>query len=136
MRSVRTLVLIGTILTLAALAPITSASIARPFHVVKDCNPPTCVITSSSYRGIPAGSVINYSPNSDGTLTAVISVATGTATGRCDLAPIFGDPSAPGHCVFASGTGSLTQFHLDVWVGTANFVTWTWDGTYSFGSGG
>ena len=135
MRSVRSLILIGTIVGVAALAPIASASIAKPFHVVKDCEPPTCVITSSSFKGIPAGSVITYSPNSDGSLTAVITVAHGTATGRCVLSPIFGDPSSPGSCVFASGTGSLNQFHLNVSVDTADFVTWTWDGTYTIGSG-
>jgi hypothetical protein len=135
MRSVRCLLLIGTIVALGALAPIVSASTAKPFHVVKDCVPPTCVVTSSSYRGIPPGSVINYSPNEDGSLTAVITVKTGTATGRCDLAPIFVGHTGPGSCVFASGTGSLTQFHMTVAVDTVNFVTWTWDGTYTMGSG-
>jgi hypothetical protein len=135
MRSVRCLLLIGTIVALSALAPIASASTAKPFHVVKDCVPPTCVVTSSSYRGIPPGSVINYSPNDDGSLTAVITVKTGTATGRCDLAPIFVGHTGPGSCVFSSGTGSLTQFHLRVGVDTEDFFTWTWDGTYNFGSG-
>jgi hypothetical protein len=135
MRSVRSLILIGTIVTVAALAPLASASVAKPFHVVKVCENLTCVITSSSYRGIPAGTEINYTVNLDGSLTAVITVATGTATGRCVLDPIFGNPSSPGTCVFASGTGSLTQFHLNVAVDTVDFVTWTWDGTYTFGSG-
>jgi len=135
MRSIRALIVIGALMSVAVTAPIAAASDAKPFHVTKDCAVLTCVITSSSYQGIPAGSVINYSPNSDGSLTAVITVKTGTATGRCDLAPIFGDPSSPGACVFASGTGSLTQFHLNVAVGTVDFVTWTWDGTYWFGSG-
>jgi hypothetical protein len=135
MRSVRILVLIGTIIALGAMAQLASASSEKPFHVVKDCEPPTCVITSSSYRGIPAGSVITYSPNTDGSLTAVITVAHGTATGRCDLAPIFGVPSSPGSCVFASGAGTLSQFRMSVAVDTVDFVTWTWDGTYSFGSG-
>jgi hypothetical protein len=135
MRSVRSLILIGTILALAALAPLATASSAKPFHVVKDCEALTCVITSSSYRGIPAGTVINYAGNADGSLTSVITVAHGTATGRCVLGPIFGNPSSPGSCVFASGTGSLTQFHLNVAVDTVDMVTWTWDGTYTFGSG-
>jgi hypothetical protein len=138
MRSVRSLILIGTIAALAALPPLASASTAKPFHAVKDCvgttDGATCVITSSSSRWTPAGTVINYTFNNDGSLTSVITVATGTATGRCDLAPIFADGS-PGACVFASGTGSLTQFHLDVAVDTVDFVTWTWDGTYTFGSG-
>jgi hypothetical protein len=135
MRSVRILILIGTILALTALAPLASASIAKPFHVVKDCDGPTCVITSSSYKRIPAGTVINYTMNADGSLTAVITVAHGTATGRCVLDPIFADPSSPGTCVFASGTGSLNQFHLSVAVDKVGLVTWTWDGTYTFGSG-
>jgi hypothetical protein len=132
MRFVRSLILIGVIVALAALAPSASASIAKPFHAVKVCDGFTCVITSSTYKGIPAGTVINYSPNEDGSLTAVITVKTGTATGRCDLAPL---PSSPGSCVFASGTGSLNQFHLNVAVDTVDFVTWTWDGTHTFGSG-
>jgi hypothetical protein len=135
MRSVRILILIATIVALTALAPLASASTAKPFHAVKDCARLTCVITSSSYKRIPAGTVINYTRNADGSLTSVISVAHGTATGRCVLAPIFGDPSSPGSCVFASGTGSMNQFHLNVAVDTVDFVTWTWDGTYSFGSG-
>lgn len=135
MRSVRILVLIGTIVSLAVLAPLATASTAKPFHVVKDCEGLTCVITSSSYRMIPAGTVINYTVNSDGSLTSVITVAHGTATGRCVLDPIFGDPSSPGTCVFASGTGRLNQFHLNVAVDTVDFVTWTWDGTYTIGSG-
>ena len=136
MRRVRSLVLIGTIVALGALAPLASASSEKPFHVVKVCEPPTCVITSSSYRGIPAGTVISYSPNSDGTLTALITVAHGTATGTCDLAPIFGAPSSPGSCVFATGTGKLTQYRMTVAVNTEDFVTWTWDGSYSFGAAG
>jgi hypothetical protein len=135
MRSVRSLILIGTIVALTALAPPVSASVAKPFHVVKVCEALTCVITSSSYRGIPAGTVINYTVNTDGSLTSVITVAHGTATGRCVLDPIFADPSSPGSCVFASGTGSLNEFHLNVAVDTVDFVTWTWDGTYTIGSG-
>ncbi len=135
MRSVRSPILIGTILALAALAPLASASTTKPFHAVKDCDGLTCVITSSNYKRIPAGTVINYSVNTDGSLTSVITVAHGTATGRCVLDPIFGDPSSPGTCVFASGTGSMNQFHLNVAVDTVDFVTWTWDGTYTFGSG-
>jgi hypothetical protein len=135
MRSVRILILIGTIVSGAALAPLASASTAKPFHAVKDCAGLTCVITSSSYKMIPAGTVINYTMNPDGSLTSVITVAHGTATGRCVLSPIFGDPSSPGSCIFASGTGSLNQFHLNVAVDTVDRVTWTWDGTYTIGSG-
>lgn len=135
MRSIRRfLVLVGTMLAIVLVAPTAGASSSRPFHVAKDCAGLSCVITSSSYRTIPAGSVINYSENQDGSLTAVINAPHGSATGRCDLAPIFttGDP---GRCVFSSGTGALTPFHLDVAVTTTDFVTWYWDGSYSLGSG-
>ena len=112
-----------------------AASSAKSFHVEKDCANLRCVITSSTFKGIEAESVINYTQNSDGSLTAVISAAHGTATGRCDLSPIFGSPSLPGSCVFASGTGSLTAFHLEVDVTTTDFVTWFWDGNYWLGQG-
>ena len=136
MRSIgRILVLVAAVMVFGALAPTAGASTTRAFHVAKDCAGLTCVITSSSYRIIPAGSVINYSENQDGSLTAVINAPHGTATGRCDLAPIFttGDP---GRCVFSSGTGALSAFHLDVAVTTSNFVTWYWDGSYWHGAGG
>ena len=135
MRSVRSLLVIGAIVALAALAPAATASTAKPFHVVKDCDFLTCVITSSTFKGIPAGSVINYTENTDGSLTAVISVAHGSATGHCVLDPIFGDPSLPGTCLFSSGTGRLSQFHLNAAVTTSDFVTWFWDGWYWMGSG-
>ena len=135
MRTVRSLLVVGAIVAVAALAPVASASTGKPFHVVKDCDGLTCVITSSSYKGIAAGSVINYTENADGSLTAVISVVHGSATGRCVLDPIFGDPSLPGTCVFSSGTGTLRQFRLNVAVTTTDFVTWFWNGTYRIGSG-
>ena len=62
MRSVRSLALIGATVALAALAPLASASVEKPFHAVKVCANFTCVITLSSYRGIPADTVINYTP--------------------------------------------------------------------------
>ena len=130
----RTGLVIAALATVLVAAPA-AASSAKGFHVSKDCGESSCVVTSSSFKGIGTGSVINYTPNEDGSLTAVISAAHGTATGRCDLAPIFGIPSRPGSCVFSSGTGSLTAFHLEVAVTTTNFVTWFWDGAYWMGHG-
>ena len=136
MRSIRRLAVVaGAVLMLGLLPAVTAASTDKAFHVIKDCDGLTCIVRSSSYRGIPAGTVINYTENADGSLTSVISTATGSATGRCVLDPIFGDPSSPGTCVFRSGSGSLTRFHLSVAVNTADFVSWTWDGSYWFGSG-
>ena len=130
MRSLRIGFVVGALVALAVAIPSASASTARNFHVEKDCANLRCVITESSYRGIAAGSEIRYSVNQDGSLTAVISAEHGTATGRCALA------SLPGSCVFSSGTGSLTQFHLEVAVTTTDGVTWFWDGSYWFGNGG
>lgn len=135
MRSVRrVLLIVGAVLALAV-APSAAASARHDFSIAKDCAGLRCVITSSTYRGIPVGTVINYSENTDGSLTAVISAAHGSATGRCDLSNIFTGSGLPGSCVFSSGTGSLTQFHLDVdvTVTTADFVSWAWDGSYWFG---
>ena len=73
--------------------------------------------------------------NVDGSLTAVISVAHGSATGHCDLAPIFGYPTEPGTCVFTSGTGSLTQLRLTVLVTTTDCIEWFWDGSHRMGGG-
>ena len=136
MRSIRRYAVVaGTVLMLGLLPAVTAASTGKEFHLTKDCDGLTCVVTSSSYRGIPAGTVINYTENEDGSLTSVISTPIGSATGRCVLDPIFGDPSLPGTCVFATGTGSLTRFHLSVAVNTADFLSWTWDGSYWFGAG-
>ena len=134
MRSIRRLAAVATTILMLGLLPAVAAASDKDFHLTKDCVGLTCVVTSSSYRAIPAGTVINYSENEDGSLTSVISTATGSAAGRCVLDPIFGDPSAPGQCDFTSGTGSLTQFRMIVAVDTADFVSWTWDGAYWFGA--
>ena len=106
MPSIRLAAVAATVLMLGLLPAVAAAS-DKDFHLTKDCDGLTCVVMASSYRGIPAGTVINYSENEDGSLTSVISTATGSAAGRCVLDPIFGDPSAPGQCDFTSGTGSL-----------------------------
>lgn len=128
MHPLRTGFVVAALAALVLAAPA-AASSDKSFHVEKDCANFRCVITESTYKGIEAGAIINYTVNSDGSLTAVISAAHGTATGRCDLS------SLPGSCVFASGTGSLTAFHLDVDVTTTDFVTWFWDGAYWMGQG-
>jgi hypothetical protein len=63
----------------------------------------------------------------------VLTVKNGGASGKCAIGSIFGDPSAPGTCVFATGTGRLTQFHLDADV-MFDGTLWFWDGLYWFGS--
>jgi hypothetical protein len=141
MRSVRSrLLIVGAVaaLAVAVVAPSAVASSTKDFLLAKDCANLRCVVTASTYKRIPVDSVINYTDNGDGTLTAVIHGKNGTATGHCDLSAIFGTPSAPGSCVFNTGTGAMTQFHLDVdvTVTSADFVSWAWEGSYWIGAGG
>lgn len=134
MRLVGRGLVIAAMVVMSLAGPVSAVS-DKPFHVEKDCANLRCVITSSSFKAIPAGSVINYTRNDDGSLTAVITGAHGTATGRCVLAPIFGNPKGPGSCVFSTGTGSLTAFNLSVDVTTSDRVTWFWEGSYWMGEG-
>jgi hypothetical protein len=108
----------------------------KPFHLAKVCDTAThCVVTSSSFKAIPAGTEIDYSGPDADHLVAVLKIKNGSATGRCAIGSIFGDPSVPGTCRFDTGTGRLTQFHLTVAV-TFDGSSWFWDGTYWFGDGG
>jgi hypothetical protein len=108
----------------------------KSFHLAKTCSGFTCTITSSSFKGIPAGTVISYSGEGIDALVAVIEAPHGSATGDCNIASVFGDPAAPGTCSFHSGTGSLSAFHLTVAVTyDPSIDVWYWDGTYGHGSG-
>lgn len=135
MRSIRRLAAVAATILMLGLLPSIAAASDKTFLLTKDCLDLTCVVTTSTYKGIPEGTVINYTENLDGSLTAVLVTKTGSATGHCVLDPIFGEPSLPGTCVFSTGTGSLSQFHLTVAVTTVDFASWTWEGTYSFGAG-
>jgi hypothetical protein len=108
----------------------------QTFHLDKVCDTEThCVVTSSSFKPIAVGTEINYSGPDANHLVAVFDIKNGTATGQCAIGSIFADPSLPGTCRFDTGTGRLTQFHLDVAV-TFDGSNWFWDGTYRFGNGG
>jgi hypothetical protein len=108
----------------------------KAFHLAKVCDTAThCVVTASSFNAIPAGTEINYSGPDPDHLVAAFDVKNGSATGRCAIGSIFADPLLPGTCKFDTGTGRLTQFHLDVAV-TFDGSNWFWDGTYWFGNGG
>jgi hypothetical protein len=136
MRSVRRLLVAGaTIALLAILVPSASAASQKPIHLAKVCDTGThCTVTASSFNAIPVGTEINYGGPDPDHLVAVFDVKNGSATGRCAIGSIFGDPSLPGTCMFDMGTGRLTQFHLDVAV-TFDGSNWFWDGTYWFGGG-
>ena len=141
MRSLHRLVVAGaTIIALTAVVPSVSATSQKAFHLEKVCDTAThCVVTSSSFKAIPAGTEITYSGPDANHLTAVITVKNGTATGQCAIGSLvgYGNPSRPAMCTFATGTGRLTQFHLRVMVSTtAQYNPWYWDGTYWFGHDG
>jgi hypothetical protein len=141
MRSLHRLVVAGaTILALTAVVPSVSAASHKAFHLEKVCDTAThCVVTSSSFKAIPAGTEITYGGPDPNHLTAVITVRNGTATGQCAIGSLvgYGDPSLPATCTFDTGTGRLTQFHLSVKVATtAQYNPWYWDGTYWFGDDG
>ena len=135
MHSIRRLLALGTaIVALGILVPAASAASQKPFHLEKVCDTAThCVVTASTFEAIPPGTEINYSGPDINHLVAVLAIKNGSASGQCAIGSIFGDPSAPGTCLFATGTGRLTQFHLDAAV-TFNGTLWFWDGWYSFGS--
>lgn len=135
MQSIRKLLAVSTaILALGVLVPAVSAASQKPFHLEKVCDTDThCVVTASTFKAIPAGTEINYSGPDPDHLVAVLTIKNGSATGRCAIGSIFGDPSTPGSCVFDTGSGRLTQFHLDAAV-TFDGTHWFWDGWYSFGN--
>ena len=124
----------------AAIPGVAVNNMQKAFHLEKVCDTAThCVVTSSSFKAIPAGTEITYSGPDANHLTAVITVKNGTATGHCAIGSLvgYGDPSLPARCTFNRGTGRLSQFHLNVKVTTtAQFNPWYWDGTYWFGNGG
>jgi hypothetical protein len=136
MQSLRKFLAVSTaIVALGVLAPAASAGSQKPFHLEKVCDVAAgrCVVTESTFAPIPAGTEINYSGLDPDHLMALLTIKNGTATGQCAIGSVFAQPSAPGSCVFASGTGRLTQFHLDVAV-TLDGEDWFWDGWYSFGN--
>jgi hypothetical protein len=145
MRSLHRLVIMGaTIISLTALVPSASAASQTAFHLTKTCvtlsaTANQCVVTSSSFGAIPAGTLITYDTSAGPTaFVATIAVKNGSATGHCNILAAILDPAEAGTCTFESGTGRLTQFHLVVAVtrsATADWNPWFWDGTYWFGGG-
>jgi hypothetical protein len=143
MRSVRTLLVAGVVvLALTAIVPSASAASQTAFHLEKTCITvsPTvhqCEVTDSTYRAIPVGTLITYDTTAGPTdFVATIDVKNGSATGHCNILAAIQDQTKAGICIFDSGTGRFTQFHLTVAVtrsATTDFNPWFWDGAYWFG---
>ena len=143
MRSFRTIVLAGTLIALAALAPaVDAASPSTPIHLTKDCssytgeNPSLCTISASDVAAIPVGTKVWYRGP---ILTNVYFLSSNilleapngaTATGYC----IFDARAteSTGLCTLWSGTGALTGLTsiVDVTIDAAG--EWHWDGVYYF----
>ena len=103
--------------------PAIASVVSSAFHLEKTCSADfSCKVTKSSYAGIPVGTMISYSGPNQGSLSAVVTVSDGTATGQCDIG------SLPGKCAFSGGTGSLAGFKLDIVVTqSVDGLLWMWD---------
>jgi len=133
------LAVLGTIVALMALVPVASAGSDHDFHLDKTCaedlSEPLgyiCTVEHSDFKWIPAGTDIRYlSQSEDGSVVqARIEIRNGSTDGACSWSS---DRDAV--CVFANGTGRLTQFNLEVVVTASDDLSiWYWDGTYSFGN--
>jgi hypothetical protein len=133
----RLLAVMGTIVALAALAPVASAGSHRAFHLDKTCGPDpseplgyVCTVQHSTFKWIPAGTKIHYLSQSGNVVQATIGVSNGRTNGACTWSS-----AVDAICVFDAGTGRLTQFNLEVVVSAnADVSLWYWDGTYWFGA--
>jgi hypothetical protein len=142
MRSVRYLsVVVATMLALSVIAPSASAATHKAFHLTKTCESSIrCTLVMDDFEAIPSGTVVDYTFDAsdpwDGLTFPTIVVRNGSTAGLCDWFNPRGEALA--RCTFASGTGRLTQFHLDVDVTVVGNpdspdAVWHWDGWYWFG---
>lgn len=132
----RSLAVMGTIVALLALAPVTSAGTQHDFYLDKTCaedlSEPLgyiCTVQQSDFKWIPAGTDIRYLSQADNVVQASIEISNGSTNGACTWSS-----DVDAICVFSAGTGRLTQFNLEVVVtANADQSVWYWDGTYWFG---
>ena len=127
----------AAIVALTALATIALAGSSQAFHLDKTCADDAseplgyiCTVQHSDLEWIPAGTDIRYLSQAGNVVQAAIETPNGTTSGACTWSS-----DVDAICVFGSGTGQLTEFHLDVVVTTnADQSVWYWDGTYSLGN--
>lgn len=136
----RFLIVIATILCLAAFVPSVSAASRRggDLHVTKECSQyyggvgEFCTITTSNLKAIPKGARVYYAqalvyPLLDSDVVLVAGHHD-RANGHCALSLATG----VGLCTFSGGTGKFRHFHASVDVSYLGGVSWAWDGWYSF----
>ena len=133
----RLLVVMGTIVALMALTPVTSAGSHQNFHLDKTCADDSseplgyfCTVQHSDFKWIPAGTDVRYLSQAGDVVQASIEIRNGSTNGACTWRS-----DVDAICVFSAGTGRLTQFNLEVVVtANADQSVWYWDGTYWFGN--
>lgn len=133
----RLLALMGTVVVLAAVAPVAAAGTHKPFYLDKTCTEALaeplgyiCTVEHSDFKWIPAGTDIRYLSQAGNVVQASIDIKNGSTSGACTWSS---DVDAV--CVFSDGTGRLTQFNLEVVVTASPDQTiWYWEGTYWFGN--
>jgi hypothetical protein len=137
MSSIRRLLAVaGAILALTVLAPVASAGSHQGFHLDKTCAESSeplgyiCTVQHSDFKWIPAGTDVHYLSQDGNVVQAMIEIKNGRTDGACTWSS-----DVDAICVFDSGTGRLTQFHLEVVVtASADQSVWYWDGAYWFGN--
>lgn len=133
----RLVTIVGAIVALMALVPVTSAGSQREFHLDKTCAADAseplgyiCTVEHSDFKWIPAGTDIRYLSQSGNVVYATIEIRNGSTDGACTWSS---DVDAV--CVFGTGSGRLTQFNMEVVVtASADQSVWYWDGVYWFGN--
>jgi hypothetical protein len=85
-----------------------------------------CTVQHSSFKLLPAGTLIHYVSQTGNVVQAVIKIPGGRTTGACVWSS---DVNAV--CTLGHGTGRLAGFNLRVVVTTnADKSVWYWDGNY------
>lgn len=125
-----------SLILLAIVAPGAAASSLGSIDLTKTCDAPDHCTVQTSLAGspLPVGTEGFYlGPWPASRLSSEVLLVTpgaaGTTIGHCTLSFL----SASGTCTFARGTGTLAGFHANLSVGTADWVTFVWQGTYHFG---
>jgi hypothetical protein len=148
---IRLVVIVATVLSIAALGPSVLASTAGPsstrsgqLHVTKECSEYTgaadswCTITSSNLSAIAVGSRIVYLQSLLGDSATDSDLVVVVGPGNVALGHVHFPPSGPGIVTLSGGSGKFAHFHAHVKV-TSNDpagIVFHWDGPYWFSDDG
>lgn len=132
----RLFVIVATIAALALAVSPAAASTPKGFYLDKTCAADSseplgyvCTVQHSDFKWIPAGTEVHYLSQEGNVVQAAIGIRNGSTAGACTWSS-----DVDAICRFDSGTGRLTQFHLEVVVtASADQSVWYWNGSYRFG---